>query len=169
MLIEDEIQTERFMLRVIHPGIDLFQPYLSWMRDENLNRFIQGANKNITLENLHRYVDEKNQSPNSLLLGIFHRETSKHIGNLKLEPISFGVDATLGILIGDEAWRRKGVGFEVINRVIEYSFDRFKLNKIQLGVDPSNLAAVRLYEKLGFKPENRIPGSSGTIMSPKKY
>lgn len=169
MLIEDEIQTERFMLRVIHPGIDLFQPYLSWMRDENLNRFIQGANKNITLENLHRYVDEKNQSPNSLLLGIFHRETSKHIGNLKLEPISFGVDATLGILIGDEAWRRKGVGFEVINRVIEYSFDRFKLNKIQLGVDPSNLAAVRLYEKLGFKPENRIPGSSGTIMSLKKY
>ena len=169
MLIEDEIQTERFMLRVIHPGIDLFQPYLSWMRDENLNRFIQGANKNITLENLHRYVDEKNQSPNSLLLGIFHRETSKHIGNLKLEPISFGVDATLGILIGDEAWRRKGVGFEVINRVIEYSFDRFKLNKIQLGVDPSNLAAVRLYEKLGFKPENKIPGSSGTIMSLKKY
>jgi RimJ/RimL family protein N-acetyltransferase len=169
MLIEDEIQTERFMLRVIHPGIDLFQPYLSWMRDENLNRFIQGANKNITLENLHRYVDEKNQSPNSLLLGIFHRETSKHIGNLKLEPIAFGVDATLGILIGDEAWRRKGVGFEVINRVIEYSFDRFKLNKIQLGVDPSNLAAVRLYEKLGFKPENKIPGSSGTIMSLKKY
>ena len=169
MLIEDEIQTERFMLRVIHPGIDLFQPYLSWMRDENLNRFIQGANKNISLENLHRYVDEKNQSPNSLLLGIFHRETSKHIGNLKLEPISFGVDATLGILIGDEAWRRKGVGFEVINRVIEYSFDRFKLNKIQLGVDPSNLAAVRLYEKLGFKPENKIPGSSGTIMSLKKY
>jgi RimJ/RimL family protein N-acetyltransferase len=121
------------------------------MRDVKSNRFIQGANKNISLENLHRYVDEKNQSPNSLLLGIFHRETSKHIGNLKLEPIFFGLDATLGILIGEEAWRGKGVGFEVINRVIEYSFERFKLNKINLGVDPNNIAAINLYKKVGFK------------------
>ena len=165
MLIEDEIRTERFVLRVIHPEIESFQAYLSWMRDENLNRFIQGANKNISLEYLHRYVDEKNQSPNSLLLGIFHRETHKHIGNLKLEPITFGLDATLGILIGEEAWRGKGVGFEVINRVIEYAFDEFKLKRIQLGVDPNNLPAVRLYEKLGFKPGKKVSGSTGIVMS----
>jgi RimJ/RimL family protein N-acetyltransferase len=165
MLIKDEILTERFVLRVIHPETDLFQPYLSWMRNEKLSRFIQGVNKNTSLENLHRYVAEKNESPNSLLLGIFHRETSKHIGNLKLEPIVFGVDATLGILIGEEAWRGKGVGFEVMSRVIAYSFDEFKLNRILLGVELNNLPAVRLYEKLGFRPENKVSGSSGIVMS----
>jgi ribosomal-protein-alanine N-acetyltransferase len=165
MLVKDEILTERFVLRVIHPETDLFQPYLSWMRNEKLSRFIQGVNKNTSLENLHRYVAEKNESPNSLLLGIFHRETSKHIGNLKLEPIVFGVDATLGILIGEEAWRGKGVGFEVMSRVIAYSFDEFKLNRILLGVELNNLPAVRLYEKLGFRPENKVSGSSGIVMS----
>ena len=164
-MIKDEILTERFVLRVIHPETDLFQPYLSWMRNEKLSRFIQGVNKNTSLENLHRYVAEKNESPNSLLLGIFHRETSKHIGNLKLEPIVFGVDATLGILIGEEAWRGKGVGFEVMSRVIAYSFDEFKLNRILLGVELNNLPAVRLYEKLGFRPENKVSGSSGIVMS----
>ena len=168
MLIEGEIRSERFALRVIHPETDSFQAYLSWMRDESLNRFIQGANKNISLEYLHMYVDEKNQSPNSLLLGIFHHETYQHIGNLKLEPITFGVEATLGILIGEEAWRGKGVGFEVINRAIEYAFDEFKLKRIQLGVDPNNLPAVRLYEKLGFKPDKRVSAGSGIVMSLKK-
>jgi ribosomal-protein-alanine N-acetyltransferase len=165
MLTTDEIRTERFTMRVIHPETDLFHSYLSWMRDENLSRFIQGVNKNTSLENLHRYVAEKNESPNSLLLGIFHLETSKHIGNLKLEPIVFGVDATVGILIGEEAWRGKGVGFEVMSHVIKYSFDEFKLNRIQLGVDLDNLPAVRLYEKLGFKPDKIVSGNSGMIMS----
>jgi ribosomal-protein-alanine N-acetyltransferase len=168
MLIKDEIRTKRFELRVIHPESDSFHAYLSWVRDENLNRFIQGVNKNTSLEDLHRYVEGKNESPNSLLLGIYHRETSNHVGNLKLEPIVFGEVATLGILIGEASWRGLGVGFEVIQRVIDYSFDEFQLNRIQLGVNPSNLPAVRLYEKLGFKTENKVPGSTGILMSLKK-
>jgi [ribosomal protein S5]-alanine N-acetyltransferase len=169
MLIEDKIRTERFELRIIQPKSDSFRAYLSWVRDVNLNKFIQGVNKNTSLEDLHRYVEEKNQSPNSLLLGIYHRETSKHVGNLKLEPIVFGEVATLGILIGEASWRGLGVGFEVIQRMIEYSFDELKLNRIQLGVDLNNIAAVRLYEKLGFEPENKEQVSSGIMMSLKKY
>jgi RimJ/RimL family protein N-acetyltransferase len=75
------------------------------------------------------------------------------------------VDATLGILVGEEARRGKGVGFEVMSHVIEYSFHEFKLNRIKLGVELDCLPEVRFYEKLGFKPENKLSGSSGMIMS----
>jgi [ribosomal protein S5]-alanine N-acetyltransferase len=163
-----ELTTKRFILRSIHPEIDNFENYLKWMRDEASNPYIQSVNYNMTIEELCEYVSRKNESNDALLFGIFLSDTFKHIGNIKLEPIQPQEEAILGILIGEQEWRGKGVGFEVISRVIEYSFDELKLNRIKLGVDLSNLAAVKLYEKLGFEPEKKDQANSEIMMSLKK-
>lgn len=163
-----ELTTERFLLRSIDPEVDNFEDYLLWMRDEESNPYIQSVNINITFEELRDYVSSKNESNNALLFGIFLSNTSKHIGNVKLEPIHPKEEATLGILIGEQEWRGKGVGFEVISRIIDYSFNELKLNRIKLGVDRSNRAAVKLYEKLGFEPENKDQTSPGIIMALKR-
>jgi ribosomal-protein-alanine N-acetyltransferase len=159
-----ELTTSRFLLRSISPETDSFENYLAWMQDLVSNPFIQSVNCEITIEELQEYVAKRNKSSNALLLGIFSSDPFEHIGNIKLEPILALEEATLGILIGEQKWRGKGVGFEVINRVIQYSFDELKLSKIQLGVDLDNLAAIRLYQKLGFQPESKEQGSSGLIM-----
>ena len=61
------------MPRLLNPETELIQDHLSWMQ-------------------------EKNQSLNSTFICIFYSQTSKQIGNLKLELTPFGVDATLEIL-----------------------------------------------------------------------
>jgi GNAT superfamily N-acetyltransferase len=125
------------------------------MRNTNSNIYIQGVSKNYSSEELIRYITEKNNSSTALLLGIFTKSDFLHIGNIKLEPIVTKKSATLGILIGEEGWRSKGVGFEVITRLLEYSFDDLELEIVDLGVDKNNLKAINLYTRLGFIESNQ--------------
>jgi RimJ/RimL family protein N-acetyltransferase len=79
----------------------------------------------------------------------------QHIGNIKIDPINFKHGwGEYGILIGDQSYWGKGVGFEVSNAVIDFCFEgNLKLRKINLGVRAENIAAITLYNKLGFEIE----------------
>ena len=145
-----DLVTERFELRILKPDSHSLSNYLKWIRDRESNPFIHGINELETLENLIGYVNEKNQMNNALLLGIFLKGSLEHIGNVKLEPILPDYTATIGILVGEESWRGKGVGFEVLSEVLNYAFTALSLQMIKLGVNEKNFAAIELYKKLGF-------------------
>jgi RimJ/RimL family protein N-acetyltransferase len=55
------------------------------------------------------------------------------------------------ILIGEESWRGRGVAPEVIKSSSEWLNKQYDINHIALGVDLKNIAAIRAYEKIGFK------------------
>jgi len=154
-ILKAEISSEHFILKSLDPKVHDLSNYLSWMRNTNSNIYIQGVSKNYSNEELIRYITEKNNSSTSLLLGIFTKSDFLHIGNIKLETIVTKKSATLGILIGEEGWRSKGVGFEVITRLLEYSFDDLELEIVDLGVDKNNLKAINLYTRLGFIENNQ--------------
>lgn len=153
--MKSETCSNRFILRSLNPQQDDFTKYLSWMQDYDSNPFIGGVRNNLTLAELCHYVLEKNTSPQAILFGIFTKSDLQHIGNVKLEPINKNHSATLGILVGDESWRRKGVGFEVISTVLDFAFNDLALKKVELGVENQNEIALKLYYKLGFL-ESRI-------------
>ena len=84
------------------------------------------------------------------------RDSGEHIGNIKYEPIDIEEhQATMGILIGEENWRGRGVATEVINKSAIWLQENLTINKILLGVDVGNIGAIRAYEKSGFK-ENKV-------------
>lgn len=145
-----EFSSERFIIRSLTPEIRLLKNYLSWMRNTKANPFIEGVDENISYQELIDYVVEKNDSQTALLLGIFLKPEFSHIGNIKLEPIYPNKSTTLGILVGEEEWRGKGVGFEVISRVLEFCFTELNLEMVELGVNKQNLRAISLYKRLGF-------------------
>jgi len=146
-----ETYSKNFKIRSINPVSDDLSEYLKWMQDEKLNKFILSVNKEVTLESLSSYVTDKNEKSDCLLLGIFEISTRKHIGNIKLEPIVKNSTATLGILIGDQDFRGKGFGLEIIKQVCDFAKINLSLKKIELGVDIRNTAAVKLYFKCGFQ------------------
>jgi RimJ/RimL family protein N-acetyltransferase len=152
------------------PKEDDFGNYLSWMRDSKTNSFIKSVRAETTLEDLHRYVEFHNDAQNSLLLGIFLKPNFKHIGNIKLEPIVHNQKATLGILIGEEEWRGKGIGFEVLTIVLDYCFKDLKLKTVELGVNKKNIAAIKLYSRIGFIENIEATDSNKSIkMSIQSY
>lgn len=158
-----ELSSERFLIKSLSPKIDDLKIYLSWMRNKHANPFIQGVNENLSPEELSNYVTEKNNSNTALLLGIFVKPDHTHIGNVKLEPIIPRKSAAIGILIGEENWRSKGVGFEVIARVLEFCFTDLELELVELGVNKKNLRAIKLYTRLGFMENTQESNSRDSI------
>jgi ribosomal-protein-alanine N-acetyltransferase len=140
------------------------------MIDKSSNQYIESVSSDWDMQILIDYVAKINNSKNALLLGIFTRIENQHIGNIKLEPIIFESHAYLGILVGETNWRGKKLGTEVISNVLDYCFIIMSLKEIRLGVDRDNVAALKLYLKLGFmQTSEAMPSSSSFTMSIDTY
>ena len=57
---------------------------------------------------------------------------------------------TIGNLVVDEKWRKNGVGTAMLNEATHFA-RRWRYPVIICAVNPDNIAAVKLYEKNGFK------------------
>jgi ribosomal-protein-alanine N-acetyltransferase len=147
------LETKRLIIRQLS-CLDKIDNYHSWMRSKS-NLFIESVNSNVSKEDLYKYIDEKNSSDTALLFGIFDKETKKHIGNGKFEPINFLQKFTvLGLFIGDVEFRGKGLAKEFIHCCFKKVLLPMNVDRILLGVDKENVNAISAYSKAGFVKSN---------------
>ncbi len=59
--------------------------------------------------------------------------------------------ADLGLFIGEEKYRNKGIGTEVVQLLLAYGFKVLNLNNIMLKVFEFNKGAMKAYQKAGFQ------------------
>lgn len=141
------ILTNRFNLRQLNLS-DVTQRYVDWLNDPSTNHYISTR---LSLKELQSYVIERTNRDDVLFLGIFNKADGVHIGNIKYEPVDTQQNyAVMGILIGDSAWRGKGVAGEVILASVDWLHKNKTINHIVLGVNKTNVAAIRAYQKIGF-------------------
>lgn len=146
------IDTPRFTLRPL-TVVDISTRYLSWLSDERVLRFINGATGDNHLDELKSYVAQREGRDDVVFFGIF-THAGEHIGNIKYEPVDAERGAAvMGILVGEVAWRGRGVAGEVIHASAMWLRNNRGIRVIALGVDRNNLAGIRAYEKLGFTEE----------------
>lgn len=123
--------------------------YVDWMNDEEVNKYLESGGDYSTtkLENFLTDVEKRD----ILFWAISVKSSNKHIGNIKIDPINArNKTGEYGILIGDKHEWGRGYAKEATSRVLEYSFTEVGLRKVTLGVVEDNIAAEKLYEKLGF-------------------
>jgi len=126
--------------------------YLSWFDDSKTSKYIDYKLNQLAKDDLQDFVREKDLRNDVLFLGIFDKFSMKHIGNIKYEPIDFEeATATMGILLDANDWRGKGVGPEVIKGSALWMKENWGITTFFLGVDCENVAAVKAYNKIGFK------------------
>lgn len=63
--------------------------------------------------------------------------------------------AEIGLLIGEKSNHNKGYGTEILNLLLNYSFNHLNLNNIMLRVFSFNDIAIHTYKKVGFKEMGR--------------
>ena len=145
------INTERFQLKTLTVD-DATEEYLSWFSSsKEVGEYIAYAKTNADINKLRQYVKEREDREDVLFLGIF-TDSGQHIGNIKYEPINLkDKSATMGILIGDQEWRGKGVATEVIKDSSKYLKENYNIKYIDLGVNKDNIAAVSAYKKMKFE------------------
>ena len=51
--------------------------------------------------------------------------------------------------------RGKGIGTAIMTAVVKYCFEEMNLHRIWLAVLETNTPAIKVYEKVGFKPEGK--------------
>lgn len=127
--------------------------YLSWLNDPETYKYLE-TRGNQTIALLEAFIRQQ-QERRVYIWAITIKENGKHIGNIKIDPINkkHGF-AEYGILMGDKSEWGKGYAKEASMRVIDFFFEgENALRKINLGVVKTNIAAVKLYESLGFELE----------------
>jgi RimJ/RimL family protein N-acetyltransferase len=151
------METERTLLRPLSVD-DVSERYLSWLDDVDAKRWIVAAAKTKRLSDLRSYVAEKVQRIDVLFLGIFDRSNGVHIGNIKYDPIVPQLQAAVvGVLIGEPAYRGRGLFEEVFIPTANWLHKHRKINDIYLGVDTGNKVAMKAYQKTGFAAVHVTP------------
>ncbi len=95
-----------------------------------------------------------NKSKDGMLLGIFIKKSSRHIGNITINSIDWrNRHAEIGIIIGDKKSRGKGYATEAIMLAVEHAFNKLNLHKLCAGMIKGNKASRKAFKKCGFKEE----------------
>ena len=87
------------------------------------------------------------------------------VGLIGLLSIDAG-QAEYYISMGDTSFKGKGVAFEASLLLLDYAFRQLKLDKVYLMTETGNLAAQRLFSRLGFVIEDTLKNN---IISHGKY
>jgi RimJ/RimL family protein N-acetyltransferase len=145
------LDTERFHLRQLAVE-DVTDRYLEWLRGTSEYISVTAARPARELSQLRDYVRERIGRDDVLFLGIFDKTTGLHVGNIKFEPVdSERQFAVMGILIGEQDYRGKGVAAEVLAATTGWLRDNRGIHQIALGVSVRNPGAIHAYEKVGFE------------------
>jgi diamine N-acetyltransferase len=99
------------------------------------------------LENSHKSIYESGQ----LRLMIEHINNKETIGTIDLFDFDpFHRRAGLGILVANEAYRRKGYASMALSGLIEYCFGTLQLHQLYCNILANNVESMELFKKLGF-------------------
>lgn len=157
MKLETPIKTARLLLRTLTRD-DAGDCYLSWMQDSEVTRYLESRFQHFDLDRLAQFIESLNASPDELFLGLFLADDGRHIGNIRLGPISrIHRHAVIGLLIGERDCWGKGYATEAIAAIAAQAFNEFGLEKVFAGCYASNEGSRRAFLKAGFAEEARLP------------
>lgn len=133
--------------------------YTSWINDQETTLFMGSGRFPLDEENLKDYINSYAKSKDGIILGIFLKKSSRHIGNVTLHMIDWrNSNAEIGVIIGDKKSRGKGYATEAIRLVADHAFNKLNLHKLYAGMIKGNEASKRAFEKVGFKVEGILKG-----------
>lgn len=124
-----------------------FEKTVEWLNDKELRKKF-GLTYQVTMES-HRHFLATNSNIEFLAL----YDNGEYVGNIVLNNQPRHFSTYLQIYLSPESPKGLGLGTSFMKLGIEYLFQKKKFHRIWLHVREDNVAAKRLYEKLGFRKE----------------
>ncbi len=136
-------------------NIEDYEEYTKWLNDFRVTDCTGASTKITTLESEKLWLENNVKEP-KYQFAIIDLKTDKLLGNCGFNDVShIRRCATLGIFLGDEESRNKGIGTETLKLLLDYGFNYLNLNNIMLHVFSFNERAISVYKKVGFKEFGR--------------
>ncbi len=138
--------------------IDITQNYINWLNDYEVVKYTEQRHLKHSYDSVCQFVEQKLFSKENYLFGIYYNK--KHIGNVKLGPISFSnKKSEISYIIGEKKYWGKGLATQTINFLSQIAKDKLNIVKLLAGTYDCNLASINVLKKNGFKLEGRITKS----------
>ena len=148
-----KVQGPRIHLRTIELE-DAKGPYLEWINDPDVTRFLVSRLPPQRVEDLEAYIQGANDKSDDLLLAACDNESGSHIGNLKLQHIDeTHQTAWLSIVIGSKSTWGKGIGTEAVALMTKVGLETLALRRIDAGCFAENGAAIKTFLNCGYTKE----------------
>ena len=150
------LETERFVVRSMRPS-DLTDNYLKWIADpelmRNLNTQPMIKTREAEADRLKAYDNSSN-----FQFGAFVKPDNELIGFFQVRIDRPHKLAEVSVVIGNRDWWGRGAVVEARGAIIDFLFDRLKLEKIWGMPQARNFAAIANYRKQGFRLEGVLRG-----------
>ena len=130
---------------------DITNGYVDGLNDPSVNRFMgRSRERRQTLETVSDYVEENWRNPDHVLFGIFIDGGIR--GTVRLHNIQqTEKTATVGVLIFDKNYWRKGWASRSINAVISFAKRELGITTFKAGMMAQNTASRNTFASLGFR------------------
>lgn len=127
----------------------------TWRNDPEIIQFLGAPYRFINYDVDNKWFDGYMSSRNSTIRCAIVTEHSDEILCLvTLADIDYiNQSAALHIMIGNQENQGKGIGTFAVSRILYHAFYNQNLRRVELDVLASNVRAIHLYEKIGFKHE----------------
>ena len=133
---------------------DCLEQVLAWKSDVQLARQLVAVETTMTIQDVHDWYKRTVLDAQQVLFGVFQVGSNNFIGIARLMFIdALHKTAELGIYLGNAEMRGHGLGRETVKHLIDYAFNRLKLERLYLRVLATNTAALRCYTACGFQLE----------------
>ena len=120
---------------------------ISWIPNEEM--LMQFAGPGFTFPLTFQQLDASLSDPNRISFNVVSKETNTVIGHCEIYVSDNS--AKLGrILIGDPGYRGKGLGQQIVQSLLHYTFTQLNKPVAELNVFDWNTGAIKCYEKVGF-------------------
>lgn len=130
-------------------------PYkVKWINDESNNKYLH---YDLPLREDKTLVWFKNNKDRTDRLDLIITFNDKPIGLIGLLDIdNKNKKAEYYICMGEEKYKGKGLAYNASKLLIEYAYNELHLNKVYLHTEKNNIAAQKLFEKIGFEKEGLL-------------
>ena len=124
-----------------------FDTFKSWIKDKDELFQFAGPilNYPITDEQLMKYINDERRIVYKVIL----TETNEIIGNAELN-FENPLPRLSRILVGNLKNRNKGIGRQIVNKMLEKLFTEYDFQEADLNVFDWNIAGINCYDNVGF-------------------
>lgn len=133
MITAKILQGKQVYLRQIELS-DCTDNYVRWLNDKEVNSFLETKWNRQDLKSITEFVESQRKNSHSILFAIILRESDRHIGNIKIGPVSAHYShADISYFIGEKNYWKRGIATEAVSLICDFAFHELKLHKVEAG------------------------------------
>ncbi len=128
--------------------------YLNWLNDPDINKYLSVRFfQPYTVDMAVDFFNKNQNDNNSYFWAVFNVIENEFVGTIMLRKDPILKSGAIGIMLNTKSKNSKGASYEVVNLVLQFSFNVLELNRITGGCVTQHYASSLYLKKTGFKLE----------------